>query len=151
MKFDPDAKINEENSSKEREVLKPGEYSFMVVEAEEKESKQGNQMLALKLKVYGEGTDDVNVWDYITAKMTWKLKQICLAIGMEEEFRSGDISPQQFVNRPGALFLDVETSEKYGSQNKVKKYVPLPKKEEAPEPVNETPRESGDPIAVLPF
>lgn len=151
MKFDPNTKDKEENGSKEREVFKPGEYSFMVVEAEEKTSKQGNAMIALKLKVYGEGTDDISVWDYITAKMTWKLKQLCLAIGMEEEFRSGDISPQQFVNRPGALFLDVETSEKYGQQNKVKKYVPLPKQEEPASPVQNETFTKEDNQTVAPF
>lgn len=64
---------------------KPGFYSAKIVEAEEKYSRSGKPMLALKLEVDpgGPKTVDVNEYLLLESGASWKVEQYLAAIGLQ--------------------------------------------------------------------
>jgi len=88
MKFDPStADANEDMT---HELLPVGQYKAHVEEAEETQSKAGNDMIKITLLIDHEGKE-YRIWDYITENATWKLSMLCKSISMVEQFATGNI------------------------------------------------------------
>lgn len=58
--------------------------------AKEKLSKKGNEMIEVIAEVRAQGQTR-KVWDYIGSWNLWKLRDLCRAIGIEEQFHTGEI------------------------------------------------------------
>lgn len=132
MQFNPE----EEQDIRKAMLLEPGEYDFQVQEAEDKTSKQGNEMIALNLKVYGPdgGTQFIRDWIVYTdsAMNRLKLRRFCEAADMLEAYRSGHIDAIDCVGRSGRVKIAIRTDDQYGPQNCVRDYV-VPSADEAPQ------------------
>ena len=101
--------------------LDPGEYSFEVVEAVEKQSKAGNDMIEVNLR-FIDGFTAVNVKDWLVSKVSWKVEQFMLGIGMKDVFESGEVSPDMLIGRGGVAELGIREHEgKF--YNEVGKYI----------------------------
>ncbi len=112
-------------------LLPEGEYDFEIISAEEKTSKAGNPMIALKLKVFNGGGER-HISDWVMEKGEFKLRHFMFAIGFGAAYESGDIIPEQFAGQCGKLSLTVKEQEGFQPQNSVRDYiVPEEKKAEA--------------------
>ena len=108
----------------EEMIWPAGDYDFEVIEAEEKTSKNGNPMIALKLKVFHPSTDNTRtVRDWLMPSMGFKLKHFCYATGNEVAYDDGTLDAYACEGAAGRVKLIVQESDQYGKQNSVKDYL----------------------------
>ncbi len=103
MQFKPKT----EKELTEEMLLEPGEYDFEVVNAWDKRSKAGNQMIELKLCVFvGEGRRMVS--DYLLESMGFKLRHFFECIGRMQDYLNGNIDASTLQGASGKVELKVE-------------------------------------------
>jgi hypothetical protein len=113
-----------ETEQPEYKILDAGDYNFVVDDAEERNSKSGNAMIALKLKV-GEAPNDRNVYDYLVfdGKSEWKLGTFLHSIGRHPGVGvEMEIDPNDLVGRSGRAKIKVDLYNGNKS-NKVQDYL----------------------------
>ena len=117
MKFEPKS---EEQIQRER-CLPAGVYDFEVVDATEKQSRSGKDMIELKLSVF---VDDhaVQVRDWIVEGFDWKLRHFCDTCGLLNQYEAGTITAEDCVGQAGTVQIVVKDSPDFGPQNSVKDY-----------------------------
>lgn len=120
MKFDP---ISEEELREKMGTLSPGRGTFQIETAEDKVSKAGNAMLALKLKVWDNTGREGFIFEYITNSAQWKLKGLLEAIGHPEIYDRGEVNPDELVGEGGDLIIAIQKDSENRDQAKVKSYV----------------------------
>ncbi len=104
---------------KDAEVcLNAGVYEAVIVRAESRISKAGNEMLVVTWKVFGPENEKF-LSDYITHKGLWRLKRICKVANID--FDTGQLEPDSLVNVGASLTLKVENDD-YGDKNTIQKY-----------------------------
>lgn len=118
MRFQPMTKDEIETGY----LLPDGLYDFEVTEATDQQSKQGNDMLKLRLKVYKDNGGFVTVYDYLLEKMKYKLVHFCREAGLENRYESGELTAAECVGRTGKVYLVIERQEGYSPKNTVKDY-----------------------------
>lgn len=118
MKFQPKS----EEDLKRESLLAPGTYDFEILEAKEAVSKKGNDMIALKLRVFSNDQGERTVRDWLMPSMGFKLKHFSDTTGLSASYDAGTLSAEDCQGRTGKVILAIEDSEQYGPQNKVKDY-----------------------------
>lgn len=125
MRFQP--KTEDEVSS--FKLLPPGTYSFQVVEAIEKKSKAGNDMIELKLLVWDiEGKEHI-VFDYLLESVAYKLRHFAEVTGLIDKYQLGAIEATDCLSKSGKVEIEVKEGNfkpdggKYSDKNSVKDYV----------------------------
>lgn len=103
-------------------LLKPGVYDFTVTNAEDRQSKSGNDMIALELEVFTETGGIRRLKDYLLEKVAYKLRHFCYATGMGDLYESGQFGASDCVGRSGKLKLGVQSQEGYQDKNEVRDY-----------------------------
>jgi len=118
-----------EEELKAARLLPEGEYPFEVLEASERDkdggplkSKKGNDMLKVKLNVFGRDSTQ-HVYDYLGEFMAFKLRHFCYSVGLGKAYDAGTITAQQCVGKQGYVEIEVEPKGDYGPKNKVTDYV----------------------------
>lgn len=146
MKFTPksqDTITREERERKAKRLLPPGDYDFEVIQAEDKVSNAGNDMIKLTLRVFAPDGTTVLVDDYLMEKMAYKLRHFADGTGLTARYDSGEMVAFDCVGASGKVTLKHETSEKYDPKCVVKDYV-VGDKSEKPTPRPVRSREPGD-------
>lgn len=126
MKFAPKS---EEELAAEL-VLPAGTYDFEVVDAEEKLSKGGNEMIVVELKVFNRDGGFRKVTDYLLEKLAFKLRHFCCTTGLIQAYNAGSLSANKCIGRGGKVIIQIEPERKsedgsktYPSKNSVKDYL----------------------------
>lgn len=88
------------------------------------QTRSGDPMCMVTFEVYvGERSRLVS--DYFSAgSMLWKYKNLAKALGKEDEFKAEKFSASDYIGENLQLELTVEDDEKYGEQNRIKKFMP---------------------------
>lgn len=119
MKFQAktEDQLNEENLIPEKSIC-----DFEVLEAVDTQSKKGNDMIALKLKVYhGEGFKLMN--DFLMEAMPHKLLHFCETADLMTAYTNGTLRAADCVGRAGKLEVRVDPAGEYPAKNSVKDYI----------------------------
>jgi hypothetical protein len=150
--------LSEEAAEKERQfvLLEDGTYNFEVVSAEAKQSKTGNPMIELHLKIWDKDGKDHLVYDYLvgTSNMAWKLRHFCASIGLSKEYESGTFKPFQSEQKTGIAIISWQAGKQkpdgsfYKNKNVVEDYI-LNMKGEIKDNVESPPNELVD--SDIPF
>jgi len=99
------------------------ECDFEVISAENKVSKAGNEMIALKLLVW-HGEREVHVYDYLMPSMQFKLLHFCEAAGLTDRYASGNLSATDCQGKTGKVVIGMEdASGNYAAKNTVRDYI----------------------------
>ena len=121
MKFQPktDKEIAEMN------LWPEAQYSFEVLEAVDKASKAGNDMIELKLKVYNDDGGFIFVKDYLLESLAYKLKHAATVCGLSDQYAAGTLAGGDFVGKAGTIKLKIQKSKDaaYADKNVVGDYV----------------------------
>jgi hypothetical protein len=119
MNFTPKTQreIDEDN------LLPVGEADFEVMDATDKQSKSGNDMIELKVKIWATGGGEGFVWDYLLEKMAYKLRHFCYATGLGDKYDSGTITAPDCVGKAGKCMLKVEKQTGYSNKNSIADYI----------------------------
>lgn len=121
----------------EQNLLPEGVYDFEVMDAKDQRSKAGNEMIAIKLRLWASDGSERHVYDYLMESMAFKLKHFADVSGLSTQYAAGRLSAQDCLNGSGKLKLIIKKDKtgQYADQNAVKDYV-TEKKEIAPAPSN---------------
>lgn len=122
MEFNPDDAGDRGSFS----LLPEGLYDIEVVDAEERTSQKGNQMIALTLEARHPDGYPSRVWDYLvsTPAAVFKIKQFCDAAGLTAEFTAGTLTESHCRGRRLKAKVFVESGrDGYQDRNAVREYV----------------------------
>lgn len=127
MKFTPMTKEEIELAN----LLAPGVYPFEILIATDEISKTGNEMIKLKLNVFGEDRE-AHVFDYLLEKMAFKLRHFAEATDMLADYEAGDLDALRCIGKLGYCKLAIDQGNgEFPAKNVVKDYlkheVPLTK------------------------
>lgn len=117
MRFTPKTKEELEFEN----LLSKGEYDFEVSKAEDKVSKNGNEMIKVNLKVF-HGNGFQFVTDYLMEAMAFKLRHFFETVGMIEAYNAGQIQSADLIGAAGKVQIDIEPAGEYPAKNVVKDY-----------------------------
>lgn len=115
------------NASQMREeaLIKEGRYKFRVLDAREKRSMAGNDMINLRL-ILTVGNKTVTYLDslLLIPKMFWKVEHFCQATGMPEKIEEGRLMAQDCLLKEGYIDLVQKQDQQTGELiNATKDYV----------------------------
>lgn len=116
MQFDP----RDADSS----LLKDGDTcDFEVVNAEDKVSKSGNQMIKLTLKAWDSDGKQATLFYYMI--FAWHIKQFCDATSQLDKFESGKFEASDAMGKCGKFInrIEKDATGQYADKNSVKKFV----------------------------
>lgn len=123
MQFKP---RTEEEIQLER-LLVNGIYPFTVKTAMEKQSKKGNDMIALELLVHTPDRGDWTMKDWLLEKFAMKLVHFCRHLGLEDKYKDGTLTAEDCNGRQGWCHIITEPAQgTFGPQNRIEDYVEKP-------------------------
>jgi hypothetical protein len=85
-----------------------GIYDFFIVEAQEKTSRRGNEMIEVYIEITRRDGAKKCVRDYLLPQRPMKLLKACKACGVEDKYRAGILSDDDLVGKRGKLKLGIE-------------------------------------------
>lgn len=106
-------------------LIKEGRYKYRVLDAREKRSQNGNDMLNLKLGLT-IGERQLIFWDslILIPKMFWKVEHFCQSCGMPEKIDEGRLMAQDCLGKEGYIDIIQKANTETGEiENKAKDYV----------------------------
>jgi hypothetical protein len=118
MKFTPK---NEEELAIDG-LLPEGTYDFEVIEAENKTSKSGNEMIVVKLKVYDLNGGFRFVTDYLLEAFLPKLLSFAVTTGTRKAYDAGEYTSYDVLNASGKVQIKIVPAGEYPAKNEVKIY-----------------------------
>lgn len=123
MKFKPLS----EKEIKEMGLVPEGIYSFEILDAESKKSKNDNEMIELKLAIFDAGGTAHYIFDYITGneRMMFKLRHLAHACGLEDQYETGTLEDEDLKGKTGQCKIGIQKgSAQYpADKNVVKDYI----------------------------
>lgn len=133
MRFNP---LSEDELASQS-LLEPGIYPFEVMAASEEISKAGNEMIKIKINVFGPNGKQIHIYDYLIEKLQFKLRHFCEATGLLAKYESGKLSELDCEGKSGMVKIKIDAANgQYLAKNAVHDYV----KPVNPEPVKPEPR-----------
>lgn len=132
MRFEPKTsqEIDESN------LLDPGLYDFEVVEAADKISRTGNEMVALALRIEDHNGRGNKILDWLVATDggAYKVRHFAESTGLLAEYEKGNMPAEFMVGRTGRCKLSIKPATgEYRAKNTVADYIGA-----AVEPVTKT-------------
>jgi len=120
MKFDPKT----EDELARESLLPDGIYPFEVLLAADEFSKAGNEMIKLKLNVFGPDGEQVHVYDYLLEKLAYKLRHFADTTGLLGDYERGELTAFSCMGKTGYAKIVLEAANGgYSAKNVVKDYV----------------------------
>lgn len=121
MKFEPktEEEINAAN------LLVGGDYDFEVANAEEGQSKAGNDMIKLTLHIEGEEGRRHTVFDYLVGSEAsmYKVRSFAECVGLLDYYNKGELQAVQMPGRTGRCQIGIDHKDKaYAPKNIVRSY-----------------------------
>lgn len=110
---------------REDALLKEGRYKFTVLDAREKRSSAGNDMINLKLSLEVDARRVVFFDSLIMLpKMFWKFEHFCKATGMPEKIEEGRIMASECIGKEGYIDIIQKADNQTGELiNQAKDYI----------------------------
>lgn len=99
-------------------------YAATIESAEEKQSQSGNDMLALVVRVYGNGGQAKVLKDYLLEAVGGKLKHCCEAAGKLDRYQSGELTARDLMNAnvEVKLKIKIDKTGEYPDKNEISDY-----------------------------
>lgn len=122
MKFQPKT----EKQIAEEGLMPEGVYSFEVSGAKDAVSKNGNDMIELKLRIFdNEGNSRGMITDFLMEKIAYKLRHAADACGVLDKYESGEILACDFENKMGEVKVRIQKDKngQYPDKNIIADYV----------------------------
>lgn len=120
MKFTPKT----ESQLKDEALLPVGEYFFTIAGAENKVSKAGNEMIALKLEIWNGEKKIGVIFDYLIESMGFKLRHCCDVCGLINKYNAGTLEADDFIGANGNCKVDIQPAKDgFDPKNIIRDYI----------------------------
>jgi hypothetical protein len=125
MKFAP----KKENELSAGNLIPDGTYPFEVIKAVAKQSKAGNDMIVVTLKIFEGDTHGSLLDDYLMESIAFKLFHFCAYSGLTAQYESGTLTAENCVGRTGYAKIGVQKGKAkddggfWPDRNTVKDYI----------------------------
>jgi hypothetical protein len=120
-------------------LLKAGTYPFSIINAKDKTSKNGNDMIELTIEAYDSEGKSSHIFDYLLEAMPQKLFAFCSATGMEHHYHRGSLTSNDCIGKTAYVEIEIQKGKEnpqggtYPDKNNVKKYTTKPVNSSTPE------------------
>ncbi len=105
-------------------LLPENTYDVEVFDATEKQSKSGNEMIVLELRVFTDGGHR-DLTDYVVSNLAWKVKGAAKGFGLLAEYESGELTANDFLGKSGRAKIGKQPANgDFGPKNVIKNYEP---------------------------
>ena len=114
MRLNHVATAEEANASGGFAPWPAGDYDFEVHDASEELSKaSGREQIKLTLYVFNEDGNKRTVFDYLGSdeKSAWKVRHFCEAIGLLDDYESGELDVRDIEGKTGRCKLRVKSAQ----------------------------------------
>ena len=104
------------------ELLPEGTYDAEVIEAEERTSQKGNDMIALTLQVAHPEGYEARVWDYLVSvpAAVFKIRMFCEAAGLDKQYQSGRLTAKECIGKNVSARIGIEEGrDGFGDRNTI--------------------------------
>lgn len=120
--------LSEQEARDLRAPLKPGNYPFTVLSAEEGQSQNGNQMITLKLFIISPTGKEWKVMDWLlpSGTMAWRLRHFCKSVGRMAEYESGNLNTEGWKGVSGMAKVGNKIDDNGVTRLKIDDYIELP-------------------------
>lgn len=101
-------------------------YDFIIAEADDTQSKAGNDMAVIKLKIEDENGREHKIVDYLVSidSMAYKIRHFAESVGLLAEYEKGDMPADFMLGRTGRCKLVVQPAKgEYRAKNTVADYI----------------------------
>ena len=108
------------------ELLPEGTYEAEVIEAEERTSQKGNDMIALTLQVAHPDGYEARVWDYLVSvpAAVFKIRMFCEAAGLDKQYQSGRLTAKECIGKKVSARIGIEEGrDGFGDRNTIFEYM----------------------------
>lgn len=132
MRFTP---ITEEQAKAQESGVWPDDlYDYEVAECTEETSRNGNEMLHLKVWIFDKSGKRKMLHDYLVSSAAWKIRQFAASSGLLDAFETGNLMEGEIVGRTGVCEVGIEPANgQWPEKNKIKTWCPKePRKASAP-------------------
>ena len=119
MQFKPKT----EKELAEEGLFQAGVYPFEIVEAADKTSKKGNDMIELKVRLFGNGTQICT--DYLLESMGYKLRNAASTMNLLDAYEEGSLDAEDFVGKSGyaKVIIQKDKNGEYPDRNSISDYL----------------------------
>lgn len=133
MRFKP---MNEQEIQ-DLNLAEDGDYQFKVVEAQDKTSTAGNDMIALKLIFWDKNGRERLIFDWImnNESMLYKLKHFCDSTSLSERYENGMLNSSDCIDKGGIFRISKRKDNRGEVRNFVKDYL-IDNKEKAKDAID---------------
>lgn len=136
-----------EKQLNEERLIPAGVYPFEVMTAEDKQSKKGNDMIEMEIRVFMPDGKERRMTDWIMEKMAFKLFHFCAYTGLSVKYENGTLQSHDCIGRSGYVKVGIQADKagQYPDRNSVEDYVRAPQMKGAdvvaskPAPANDAP------------
>jgi len=114
-----------EMDAAEAGLRKRGLYDFEVLEAKERMSKSGNDMIEMKVKLYDTDGRTFNLFDYLVASegMAYKVRHFASGTGMLAQYERGELKADDCVGKTGRAQVGIDKAKNgYPARNSIADY-----------------------------
>lgn len=89
-------------------TIADGDYPFVVISAENRVSKNGNEMIAIEMEFTVADSRTITVYDYLTFTdaALFKIKQFCDAVGLADKWAAGELNADDCIGLEGSARLE---------------------------------------------
>jgi len=128
MRFEPMTDNAADTQANAFRLWKRGLYDFEVVEAEDRTSKAGNDMVELQVRIYNQEGRSRVIFDYLVATEAtgYKIRHFASATGMLAQYEKGELDAKQMLGKTGRCQLGIQKDKQglYPDKNIINDYVP---------------------------
>jgi hypothetical protein len=108
-----------------KNLLEKGEYDFEVTESADMVSRNGNEMIKLKIAVWVGEKVRCYLFDYLLDALPAKLRHACDSFGLLDKYQSGNLKADDFYGRTGKgkIGIKSDSTGQYPDKNIISDYV----------------------------
>ncbi|TAL08491.1 MAG: DUF669 domain-containing protein [Nitrospirae bacterium] len=111
-------------------LLTPGKYDVEVLDAQDRISKSGNEMIEMQLRVWGSDGKICILTDYLLDAMAFKLRHFAEATGLIDKYNLGNLEAADCINKCAKAQITIQkgkekedgSGEKYRDKNVITDY-----------------------------
>lgn len=107
------------------DLIPPGIYEFEVLDAQEKVSKSGKDMIELQLKVWMPDGRVRTIFDYLLEALEFKMGHFAETVGLLPKYQEGYLNADDCIGKSGKakIYTQKDKTGQYGDKSAIADYI----------------------------